>query len=488
MPTFDQRTFDNSFAGLPDDFFSRVRPDPLPDPYLVSVSDSAAALLDLDPASLSQPEGLAVLAGARVPAGADPIATLYSGHQFGHYVPQLGDGRAILLGEVRNQRGEHWEIQLKGAGQTPFSRMGDGRAVLRSTIREYLCSEAMHGLGIPTTRALAIVGSDLAVYREEVETGAVLARLAPSHVRFGHFEVYFYRDRHADLKTLADYVIDHDFPGFSDKSDKYTAFFQEVLERTARLIARWQTVGFAHGVMNTDNMSILGLTIDYGPYGFLDAYDPGFICNHSDNTGRYAFDNQPRIAMWNLSALAQALSPLVPVEEGRAVLERFGPVYATEYVHGMCAKLGLLEPDKADIALFQDLLKLMAQTRADYTNFFRTLSRFSTDEGASNSILRDQILDRAGFDAWALRYRERLLKQAESDDTRATRMNVVNPKYILRNYLAQNAIARAQEKDFSELNRLLDLLRRPFDEQPEMEIYAAPPPDWASHISVSCSS
>ena len=488
MPTFDQLHFANSFASLPDSFYSRVRPDPLPDPYLLSVSDSAAALLDLDPASLGQPEGLAVLAGARLPIGADPIATLYSGHQFGHYVPQLGDGRAILLGEIRNQRGEHWEIQLKGAGPTPYSRRGDGRAVLRSTIREYLCSEAMHGLGIPTTRALAIVGSDISIYREDVETGAVLARLAPSHVRFGHFEVLFYRDCHADLKTLADYVIDHDYPELSDKADKYTAFFQEVLERTARLVARWQTVGFAHGVMNTDNMSILGLTIDYGPYGFLDAYDPGFICNHSDNTGRYAFDSQPRIAMWNLSALAQALSPLVPVEEGRAVLERFGPVYATEYVHGMCAKLGLLDPDKSDIALFQNLLKLMAQSSVDYTNFFRALSRFSTTEGDSNAHLRDQILNREGFDAWASSYRERLLKQGEADSTRAARMNAVNPKYILRNHLAQNAIARAQEKDFSELNQLLVLLRRPFDEQPEMEVYAAPPPDWARHISVSCSS
>ncbi|MEW6613804.1 MAG: protein adenylyltransferase SelO family protein, partial [Pseudomonadota bacterium] len=295
MRPLEDLDFDNSFARLPEPFYSRVMPTPVPAPELLSYNETAAALLDLDPREAQRPEFVEYFSGNRPLPGSEPLAALYAGHQFGHYVPQLGDGRAILLGEVRNRAGERWELQLKGAGRTPYSRGGDGRAVLRSTIREYLCSEAMHGLGIPSTRALCIVGSELEVYRESVERGAVLLRLAPSHVRFGSFEVFFYRDQHAELKLLADYVIERHYPELADGDDRYVRFFQEVVLRTARLLAQWQAVGFAHGVMNTDNMSILGLTLDYGPFGFLDRYDPGFICNHSDHAGRYAFDRQPQI-------------------------------------------------------------------------------------------------------------------------------------------------------------------------------------------------
>ncbi|MFZ5660218.1 MAG: protein adenylyltransferase SelO [Pseudomonadota bacterium] len=489
MRPLEDLDFDNSFARLPEPFYSRVMPTPVPAPELLSYNETAAALLDLDPREAQRPEFVEYFSGNRPLPGSEPLAALYAGHQFGHYVPQLGDGRAILLGEVRNRAGERWELQLKGAGRTPYSRGGDGRAVLRSTIREYLCSEAMHGLGIPSTRALCIVGSELEVYRESVERGAVLLRLAPSHVRFGSFEVFFYRDQHAELKLLADYVIERHYPELADGDDRYVRFFQEVVLRTARLLAQWQAVGFAHGVMNTDNMSILGLTLDYGPFGFLDRYDPGFICNHSDHAGRYAFDRQPQIGLWNLTALAQALSPLVPVEAAREALGRYGPAYATHYVELMCAKLGLRDHTREDIPLVTDLLQLLHASQVDYTGFFRALGGFSTETAAANAPLRDLFIDRVAFDAWAARYRTRLLADGSPDGERKARMARVNPKYVLRNYLAQIAIDRAVEaRDYSEIDRLLALLRRPYDEQPDMQAYAAPPPDWAQHIQVSCSS
>ena len=307
MPTLESLRFDNSYARLPDAHYARVCPTPVPDPYLVAYSRDALSLLDLDEREVHRPQLIETLAGNCLLPGMDAIAALYAGHQFGHYVPQLGDGRAILLGEVVNRAGERWEIQLKGAGRTPFSRGGDGRAVLRSSIREFLCSEAMHALGIPTTRALAIVGSDHPVYREDEETAALVTRLAPSFVRFGSFEVFYYRNQIDALRRLADYVIARDYPELAALADPYPAFLREVALRTAELMAQWQAVGFSHGVMNTDNMSILGLTLDYGPFGFLDAFDPGFVCNHSDTHGRYAYDQQPDVAAWNLTRLAQAL-------------------------------------------------------------------------------------------------------------------------------------------------------------------------------------
>ncbi|MFO0705842.1 MAG: YdiU family protein [Nitrospira sp.] len=489
MRTLEQLVFDNTYARLPESFHTKLQPTPFSvPPSLISFNPSAAALIDLDPAEAARPEFAGVFGGSLLVPGMEPLAALYAGHQFGVYVPQLGDGRAILLGEVRNERGDKWDLQLKGAGLTPFSRDGDGRAVLRSSIREYLCSEAMHGLGTPTTRALCLVGSDHQVYREQIETGAIVVRMAPSHVRFGSFEVFYYRKQHEQLKILADYVIAQFFPHLADVPDRYARFFAEVVERTARLIAQWQAVGWAHGVMNTDNMSILGLTLDYGPFGFIDDYDPGFICNHSDYNGRYAFNQQPYIGLWNLSCLAQALLPLAEKDALKAALDRYTPACEGRYLELMRAKLGLAEERDDDGGLIQDLLTLMAQYRVDYTIFFRTLSGFRSASGESNDRVRDFFLDREAFDAWAGHYADRLRAERSVDSARAERMNRVNPKYVLRNYLAQQAIEKAQQKDYGEVDRLLSLLQDPFSDRPDMESYAAPPPNWGKHLAVSCSS
>jgi uncharacterized protein YdiU (UPF0061 family) len=489
--TLETLRFDNTYSRLPQAFSARVAPTPFSSkPYLVSFNADAAALLDLDSKEAERPEFVEYFSGARLLPGSEPFAMLYSGHQFGHYVPQLGDGRALLLGEVRNGRREKWDLHLKGAGQTPFSRDGDGRAVLRSCIREYLASEAMYGLGIPTTRALCVVGSDEEVLRQEgVETGAMLLRLAPSHVRFGSFEVFYYRRQTDALKLLADYVIEQHFPHLQDASNKYFCFLSEVIERTAHLVAKWQAVGFAHGVLNTDNMSILGITIDYGPFGFMDEYNAGLICNHSDRGGRYAFHRQPNIGSWNLHALAEALLPLMTEEEAKESLAAYEPAMVAHYRELMRAKLGLKEWMPEDGELITGLLEIMQANHVDYTAVFRGLGALSTAGDALESPLRDLFVDRQAFDAWANRYRCRLRAEGSIDAERRERMNSVNPKFILRNYLAQNAIVLATEKrDFSEIDRLLTLLRRPYEEQPGMERYTASPPDGSKHLVVSCSS
>jgi len=489
MHKLEQLNFENSYARLPDRFYSRLNPTPLPDPYLVSFNPDAAQLIELDSEEISRADFAEHFTGNRALPGSDPLSMLYAGHQFGHFVPQLGDGRAILLGEIRNRSGELWDVQLKGAGITPYSRDGDGRAVLRSSIREYLCSEAMHWLGIPTSRALCIVGSDEEVYRERIESAAVLTRLSPSHVRFGSFEVFYYRGQHQQIAELADYVIARHFPHLVGDADKHQLFLNEVSQRTARLMAQWQAVGFSHGVMNTDNMSILGLTFDYGPFGFMESYDPGYICNHSDPRGRYAYDQQPQVGLWNLTCLAKALSCLIPSEPAQAVLDGYAPAYHQHYAELMCAKLGLSNNFKEDIQLIGSLLSQMHESRIDYTNLFRSLGNFNSSADASNDKLRDQFIDRAAFDVWASAYRARLQQEPGSDSGRKKRMDSVNPKYILRNYLAQNAIEKAGTlRDYSEIDRLMKLLSKPFDEQSEMESYAAAPPDWARQIEVSCSS
>lgn len=476
-------------AQLPDLFRAEVRPTPLGAPRLVRMNTPLARELGLDPEQLASPEGVAQLAGNALVGGSRPTASLYAGHQFGFYVPQLGDGRAILLGELRDPRGRDWELQLKGAGPTPFSRGGDGRAVLRSTIREFLCSEAMHALGIPTTRALSIIGSEDPVYRETVETAAVLCRVAPSHLRFGSFEVLFYR-RHFDaLATLADHLIEHHFPDLQGVSDRHRRLLVEVVDRTARLVAQWQAVGFAHGVMNTDNMSMLGLTLDYGPFGFLDAFEPGFICNHSDETGRYAFDQQPAVARWNLRCLAQALVPLMSRDEAIDALAGFDQAFIDAYARLMRSKLGLATQADGDDALVDALLTLMASERADYTLTFRALSRFDSSSDARNDGLRDRFVDRERFDAWAARYAARLRGEGSDDAARSRAMDRVNPRYVLRNWIAEQAIrAAADRNDFAELARVHEVLQRPFDEQPEQADLASEPPDWGRHLSVSCSS
>ncbi len=487
MSSLESLTFDNGFARLPEAYYSRVCPTPVPDPYLVCYSPQALALLDLDESEITRPELIQTLAGNQLLPGMDAIAALYAGHQFGHYVPQLGDGRAILLGEVRNAAGEGWEVQLKGAGRTPYSRGGDGRAVLRSSIREFLCSEAMHALGIPTTRALAIVGSDRPVYREDQETAALVTRLAPSFVRFGSFEVFYYRNQIESIKHLADYVIARYYPELTTLADPYPEFLRQVTLSTAELMAQWQAVGFSHGVMNTDNMSILGLTLDYGPFGFLDAFAPGYICNHSDTSGRYAFDQQPDVAAWNLTKLAQTLVPLMSVEAASQAISEYPQAFGRAYLERMAAKFGL-PPGNETTSLVMDALQLLAQNHVDYTIFLRRLCDFDSGENASNT-LRDLFLDRAAFDAWAARYAAALRQQGSLDAERSKAMRAVNPKYILRNHLAEIAIRRAtDERDYSEINRLHALLTRPFDEQPEYEPYAAEPPDWAKQIEISCSS
>lgn len=490
MRRLEELQFDNTYARLPAGFYSKVSPTALLDPHLVSFNIAAAELIDLDPREASRPEFVEYFSGERVLPGAEPLAMLYAGHQFGSYVPQLGDGRAILLGEVRNARGAKWDLHLKGGGQTPYSRGFDGRAVLRSTIREYLCGEAMHALGIPSSRALCIVGSDEPVRRETVESGATLVRMSESHVRFGTFEVFYYRKQHERVRELADYVIANHFPELAPAEDKHRQFLLKVVRRTAHLIAKWQAVGFAHGVMNTDNMSILGLTLDYGPFGFLDDYQAGFICNHSDYSGRYAFDAQPAVGLWNLSRLAQALMPLITLEDARDALETYQPAFAAHYGQLVRAKLGFnTESEEEDAELVLSLLSLLEANAVDYTNFFRRLGNFRTADDARHDELRDMFIEPAAFDAWAVRYGARLRAEASVDAERKRRMDGVNPKYVLRNYLAQNAISAATERrDYTEIARLLELLRAPFAEQPAMERYAAPPPDWGKRLAVSCSS
>ncbi len=487
--------WDNGFGRLPPDFYTRQAAAPLADPYLVGYSPAAAELIGLDPAQTRRPEFVAAFAGNRPLPGADPLAAVYAGHQFGVYVPQLGDGRALLLGGVAGADGRVWELQLKGSGRTPYSRMGDGRAVLRSSIREFLGSEAMHGLGIPTTRALAVVGADEPVFRETVESAAVVTRLAPSFVRFGSFEFFYWRGRHDDLRVLADYVIDAFLPACRDARHPCLALLEDVARRTARLIAHWQGVGFCHGVMNSDNMSILGLTIDYGPFQFIDGFSAAHVCNHSDTQGRYAYNMQPQIGEWNLYCLGQSLIPLTgDVEATRAALA----VYKDEFTRAMedlfRAKLGLAAAEAGDDDLIERLIVLLDQSRVDWTIFWRALARLRADAGApqDDAPLRDMFVDRTAFDAWAAGYRLRLRREASLDAERAARMNRVNPKYVLRNHLVEIAIRNARgddgRRDYGEIARLLRCLQRPFDEQPEFESYAAPPPEWASQLHLSCSS
>ncbi len=495
-------TWRNGFAQLGSDFFTELEPQSLPAPYWVGRSQSVASELGLPGKALESPELLDALSGNRRIVGTQPLASVYSGHQFGQWAGQLGDGRAILLGEAaigeavvaEDKRMQGLEVQLKGAGLTPYSRMGDGRAVLRSSIREFLCSEAMHALGIATSRALCVTGSDARVRREEIETAAIVTRVAPSFIRFGHFEHFSYTGQNSQLKTLADYVIERYYPFALDPLDKrairvkanpYAALLEAVSERTAEMVALWQSVGFCHGVMNTDNMSILGLTIDYGPFQFLDAYVPGQICNHSDTGGRYAFNKQPNIAYWNLYALGQALLPLIGEQELTvAALESYKTVFPKAFERRMCAKLGLPDDQAGSRELIEATLKLLAKEAVDYTIFWRRLSRHMA--GDKLETVHDLFLDRAAFDSWMLQYKE--LTTHMSRGQMADLMLKTNPKFVLRNHLGEQAIRLAKTKDFSGVETLLKLLETPFDEHPGFEAYADFPPDWAAGIEISCSS
>ena len=483
----------NRFHGLGPAFFTEMPPQAMRDPHWVARSASCAADLGWaeDWWQTATPDALQVFSGNAQWPGMQPLASVYSGHQFGQWAGQLGDGRVLWLGEIDTPSGP-MELQLKGAGLTPYSRMGDGRAVLRSSIREFLCSEAMHALGIPTTRALCITGSALPVMRETLETASVVTRAAPSFIRFGHFEHFAQADSPADLKRLADFVMAHHYPDCAAAANPYAALLQAIAVRTAEMLAGWQAVGFCHGVMNTDNMAVLGLTIDYGPFGFLDAFDPGHICNHTDQQGRYAFARQPNVAFWNLHALAQALMPLIGDSDAAlAALEPYKTAFMNSFMAKMRAKLGLTTAQSADQSLIDDLLKLMAKDKCDFSITWRRLANFDSNSGARNDSVRDLFIDREAFDAWGLSYRSRLQAEASDDGLRKLAMNKVNPKYILRNHLADIAIQRAKLGDFSEIQKLNELLRRPFDEQsddPANAAYADFPPDWAQHLEVSCSS
>jgi uncharacterized protein YdiU (UPF0061 family) len=479
--------FDNTFARLHPSLYEVVDPTPLPDPYLVAFSPDAAELIDLDSSAAADPATAEYLSGNRRLPGAEPLAMLYAGHQFGIWVPQLGDGRAILLGQVRNQHGALWDLQLKGGGMTRFSRMGDGRSVLRSAVREFLASEAMHGLGIPTTRALSIVGSDAPVYRETPETAATLIRMAPSHVRFGSFQILAARRMEERARELADYVIGEHERDLVGQPDRYVRWLERVVDSTADLVARWTAVGFAHGVLNTDNMSVLGLTLDYGPFGFVDEYDPGFICNHSDHEGRYAFDRQPAIGLWNLARFAEALVPLVSFEEANLALERYPSRFNGTYGTLLRGKIGLTTEQPDDQALVEEMFAIMAANRVDFTRWFRTLGQVTAATERAPTSLREMVHDLERLDGWVGRYAARIRAEGDSAD-RPARMNRVNPKYVLRNYLAQRAIDPAIGKDYSEIERLRLLLRAPFDEHPAMEAYADRSPPWARDLIVSCSS
>lgn len=487
MKSLDQLTFDNRFARLGDAFSTEVLPEPIEQPRLVVASEAAMALLDLDPGEAQRPEFAELFAGHKLWEAAEPRAMVYSGHQFGGYTPRLGDGRGLLLGEVVNAAGEHWDLHLKGAGMTPYSRMGDGRAVLRSSIREFLASEHLHALGIPSSRALCVTGSDTPVWREKKESAAMVLRLAQSHVRFGHFEYFYYTRQHEQLKTLGEHVMACHFPACLEQDEPWLALLREVIERTAAMIAHWQAYGFCHGVMNTDNMSILGITFDYGPYAFLDDFDANHICNHSDDTGRYSFSNQVPIAHWNLAALAQALTPFAAVEKLREALELFLPLYQAHYLDLMRKRLGFTSAEDDDEALVQRLLQLMQQGQAtDYSLFFRRLGEQAPADALK--VVRDDFVDLAGFDAWGQAYLARCEHEGGEQAERQARMHSVNPRYILRNYLAQQAIEAAEAGEYGPVRELHAVLSRPFDEQPGKERYAERPPEWGKHLEISCSS
>ena len=486
MKSLIELQFDNRFARLGDAFSTHVLPEPIDEPRLVVASPAGMALLDLDPHEAETEVFAQIFTGHKLWSTAEPRAMVYSGHQFGGYNPRLGDGRGLLLGEVVNEAGEYWDLHLMGAGQTPYSRRGDGRAVLRSSIREFLASEHLHALGIPSSRALCVTGSNTPVWRETQERAAMVLRLAPSHVRFGHFEYFYYTQQHDQLKQLAEHVLHCHYAGCLEQEQPYLAMFREIIERNASMIAAWQAYGFCHGVMNTDNMSILGITFDYGPYAFLDDFDAKHICNHSDDGGRYSFSNQVPIAHWNLAALGQALTPLIEVDTLRAALELFLPLYQAHYLDLMRKRLGLLDADDGDEARVQRLLQLMQSSAVDYTRFFRELG----DSPAVQAVarLRDDFTDLAGFDAWAADYLLRSQYEGDDQAQRRARMHAVNPKYILRNYLAQQAIEAAEQGDYAPVRELHQVLSQPFAEQAGYERYAERPPEWGKHLEISCSS
>jgi protein adenylyltransferase len=473
--------FDNSYARLPDRFFARVEPTAVAAPRLIKLNRQLAADLRLDADWLASPEGTEILAGKRVPEEAEPIAIAYAGHQFGNFVPQLGDGRAILLGEVLDRDGVRRDIQLKGSGPTPFSRRGDGRAALGPVLREYVVSEAMAALGIPTTRALAAVTTGETVIREELLPGAVLTRVASSHIRVGTFQFFAARGDTEGVRLLADHVIARHYPEAATAERPYHAVLEAVIARQAELIAQWLLVGFVHGVMNTDNMSVAGETIDFGPCAFLDAYDPAAVFSSIDEHGRYAYANQPRIAQWNLARLAETLLPLLAKGQDQAIAEAeqalvaFGPHFTTAFNAGLRYKLGLFTERDDDLELAQALLNAMAENHADFTLTFRRLCDAAADRAADEGVRR-LFADPLAYDGWAARWRQRLSAEPQGASVRASSMRAVNPAFIPRNHRIEAVIEAAVEHDdFSSFHELLMVLSNPYEDQPAFAHYADPP-------------
>lgn len=480
--------FDNSYARLPEQWFQRLQPQPLQGAHLISFNSPVAGLIGLDPCQVEPDELVKCFGGEVLLEGADPLAMKYTGHQFGFYNPDLGDGRGLLLGEVVNAEGERWDLHLKGAGRTAFSRFGDGRAVLRSSIREYLAGEAMAGLGIPTTRALCLIGSEQYTRRDGMEPCAMLVRVTRCHIRFGHFEYFYYTRQHDALKQLADYTIERYYSQCQAHDNPYLAFFDQVLERTAQLVALWQSYGFVHAVLNTDNMSILGETFDYGPFTFMDNYQPDFVANQNDHEGRYAFERQPAIVKWNLTALAQALLPLVPKEALEASLERFDRCYRDHELSRMRTRLGLQLKREDDRELVGSLVRLAASQRLDLNRMLRALS---DQEAISAQWLSDHLglcSVPLALTEWLDEYRRRAALETTDEADRLQQMRAVNPRYILRNYMAEEVIREAHAGNYEPLNALLPVLRAPSDEHPAMARYAGTPPDWAGAICLTCSS
>lgn len=477
MISFD---FNNHFAALGDEYYSNIRmPNFCKNPSLVHYNHHIGKILGLTKRQSQTQEFIDIFSGKKMAHGSHPLAMVYSGHQFGVWAGQLGDGRAILLGQVQDKHNQSWDIQLKGSGLTPYSRMGDGRAVMRSTIREYLCSAAMMGLNIPTTQALAIIASNEDVLRERIELGAILTRISPSHIRFGHFEHFFHHGLNHCIKPLADYVIAQHY----EEKLSYQDWLADIVKRTAMLIAQWQSVGFAHGVMNSDNMSILGLTIDYGPFGFQDDFDIGFICNHSDDFGRYAYDQQATIALWNLHALAYALQDLIPYDDSKLILQDFQPIF-TEALHNiMIKKLGIVAQEKQDGQLWQELLMLMQRHHSDYTLVFRLLAK---QKNTLSDDFKALFNHEDAIEVWYDKYAKRMAKELPQ---RQKRMNSINPKYILRNWVAEYAIRQVEDQqDYTILDDMLKILYQPYQEHHALAKFAAPPSAEMKRLSVSCSS
>lgn len=476
-------------------------------PRLVAFSaESLEEILDLSSSVTASPEFVSWVSGNTVLQGSVPMAHRYGGYQFGYWAEQLGDGRAHLLGEYLNSRGDRWELQLKGSGKTPYSRFGDGRAVLRSSVREFLCSEAMHHLGVPTSRAASLAVTEDPVARDmfydgrlKQERAAVVLRLAPTWFRFGSFEILSLNKEHDELKQLADFVLTNTFTGISETGEEgYLAMFAEVVDKTALLIAKWMSVGFAHGVLNTDNMSIVGITIDYGPFGFIDEYNPKFIPNHSDDMGRYDLENQANIGLWNLDKLATALKPLISVEKHdqlEMILKGYGEKYQSYHLHIFRSKLGFLEKLEEDEAIIDLLLEIMESIEADFTQTFRDLSELSLEDLRDVKIPESswglhQCLKNKKIHDFLKIYCQRFQKEKLSDEERMEKMQKTNPRYILRNWMAQRAIEMAENNDFSEVKFLLELLKKPFqvNQSAEEKGYAKLPPSWSKRLAVSCSS